>query len=109
MNSNNGNGNGDGNGILKTAGSQARQVSRAVEEQSLNTVVAGFSFAAAIAWMDVVRAIVSQVIPGKNNGLLNSSVVALLTTLLSVVVFMLLQRMSARVVRPAQPVFAVTA
>ena len=106
MNSNNGNGN--GNGLLKTAGSQAMKVTRAVEEQSLNTVVAGFSFAAAIAWMDVVRAIVTQVIPAKN-GLLNSSVVALLTTLLSVVVFMLIQRMSPRVERPAQPVFAVTA
>ena len=87
---------------------QARNVGQAVEEQSLNTIVTGFSFAAALAWMDVVRALVSQVISTQKNGVLNASLTALLTTLLSVVIFLVLSRMSKRVVKPAPAVFAVT-
>jgi hypothetical protein len=30
-------------------------ISRELETQSLNSVVAGFSFAAALSWMDLVR------------------------------------------------------
>jgi archaellum biogenesis ATPase FlaH len=87
---------------------QARNVGQAVEEQSLNTIVTGFSFAAALAWMDVVRALVSQVVSTQKNGVLNASLTALLTTLLSVVIFLVLSRVSKRVVKPAPAVFAVT-
>ena len=98
----------NGNRMIKETQQIVTNTARAVEEQSLNTVVSGFSFAAAIAWMDVVRAMVSQVVSTSKNGVLNASLTALLTTLLSVVVFMVLSRMSKRVVRPSPPMFAVT-
>jgi tetrahydromethanopterin S-methyltransferase subunit C len=88
---------------------QIKKVSAAVEEQSLNTVVAGFSFAAALAWMDVVRSIVSSVVSAQKNGIMNSTLTAIITTLLSVVIFLVVSRLSKRVVKPTPPVFAVTA
>ena len=106
----------NGNGNAPSAGGVMRQgqqivgsAAAAVEEQSLNTVVSGFSFAAAIAWMDVVRALVSRMVSVSKNGVLNASLTALLTTLLSVVVYLVLSRVSKRVVRPTPPIFAVTA
>lgn len=84
-----------------------KSIGRSLETQGLNSLVTGFSFAAAIAWMDVVRAIVSRVISQSKNGVANATVVAVMTTLLSVVVFMILQRVSSRVVAPQQPIYAV--
>ena len=95
--------------MLESAQAEATSVARTVESQSLNTVAAGFSFAAAIAWMDVVRAIVSRVVSSQKNGVMNASITALLTTLLSVVVYMALRRLSPTVRQPGAPVFAVTA
>ena len=95
--------------MLKSAQAEATSVARTVESQSLNSVAAGFSFAAAIAWMDVVRAIVSRVVSSQKNGVMNASITALLTTLLSVVVYMALRRLSPTVRQPGAPVFAVTA
>ena len=60
-----------------------------VESQSLNAVVAGFSFASAVAWMDVVRWIISQVINVNKNGGNYYFLTALLTTILAVVVFVI--------------------
>lgn len=94
---------------LKSAQAEVVSVARTVESQSLNTVVAGFSFAAAIAWMDVVRAIVSRVVSSQKNGVMNASITALLTTLLSVVVYMVFHRVSSTVRQPGAPLFAVTA
>jgi hypothetical protein len=80
-----------------------------VESQALNAVVAGFSFAAAIAWMDVVRFMISMlVVVNKNNP--NYYVLsALFTTLLAVVVYTVVKNV-ARNVTIAQPstVYAVT-
>ena len=98
----------NGNRMIKETQQIVTNTARAVEEQSLNTVVSGFSFAAAIAWMDVVRAMVSNIVPTSKNGVLKASLTAVLTTLLSVVVYMILSRMSKRVVRPSPPMFAVT-
>ena len=95
--------------MMKSAQAEATSVARTVESQSLNSVAAGFSFAAAIAWMDVVRAIVSRVVSTQKNGVMNASITALLTTLLSVVVYMALRRLSPTVRQPGAPVFAVTA
>ena len=95
--------------MMKSAQAEATSVARSVESQSLNSVAAGFSFAAAIAWMDVVRAIVSRVVSSQKNGVMNASITALLTTLLSVVVYMALRRLSPTVRQPGAPVFAVTA
>ena len=95
--------------VMKSAQAEATSVARSVEAQSLNTVAAGFSFAASIAWMDVIRAVVSRVVSTQKNGVMNASITALLTTLLSVVAYIVLSRLSPSVRRPSAPVFAVTA
>lgn len=79
------------------------------EGQALNAVVMGFSFASAIAWMDAVRWIISQVIKVPKNGGSYFLITALLTTLLSIVVYMVLSSISNKVTPPAQTVYAVTA
>jgi energy-converting hydrogenase Eha subunit H len=62
-------------------------VSQELETQSLNAIVAGFSFAAAMSWMDLVR---------------------WFTTLLSIAVYLVISTISTRVSKPAQPVYAIT-
>ena len=83
-------------------------VANELEAQSLNAVVAGFSFAAALSWMDLVRWIVNQVVKVNKNGGMNYTLTALLTTLLSIVVFIVISRLSKKVKKPGQPIFAVT-
>lgn len=83
-------------------------ISRELEAQSLNAVVAGFSFAAALSWMDVVRWTIHQVIKVQKNGGLNYALTALFTTLLSVIVYMVISRISSRVRKPADPVYAIS-
>lgn len=86
------------------------QASQELEAQSLNAIVAGFGFASAIAWMDVVRSLVSRISRQAglaSNGAGQSALIALLTTLLSVVVFMGLKRVSGRVSAPQPVVYAV--
>jgi hypothetical protein len=78
------------------------------ESQALNSVVAGFSFAAALAWMEVVRWSLSKVIDAPKNGASYVFLTAILTTLLSIVVYYILSRVSKRVVEPQPPVYAVT-
>ena len=83
-------------------------VARELESQSLNAVVAGFSFAAALSWMDLVRWLVNQVVKVNKNGGMNYTLTALFTTLLSILVYVGISRVSTKVTKPAQPVFAVT-
>jgi|UniRef100_A0A6C0JIR7 hypothetical protein len=83
-------------------------VSQELETQSLNSIVAGFSFAAAMSWMDVVRWFIQQVIRVPKNGGVQYSLTAILTTLLSIAVYMIISKISTRVSKPAQPVFAIT-
>ena len=87
--------------MLKAVGSQ-------LESQSLNAVVAGFSFASAIAWMDLVRWIISQVVKMPKNGGAYFALTALITTLLSIFVYMVLSTVSKKVSQPIQPMYAVT-
>ena len=80
-----------------------------VESQALNAVVAGFSFAAAIAWMDVVRFLISTlVVINKNNP--NYYVLsALFTTVLAVVVYVVIKNVARNVtISSPQAVYAVT-
>ena len=85
-------------------------ISAHLEAQSLNAVVAGFAFASAIAWMDAVRWIISQVIKAPKNSGTYALLTALLTTLLSIVVFVIIQRISKKAPKKMpQPVYAVTA
>ena len=83
-------------------------VASELESQSLNAIVAGFSFAAALSWVDLVRWLVNQVIKVNKNGGMNYTLTALFTTLLSILVYVSMSRVSTRVQKPAQPLFAVT-
>lgn len=80
-----------------------------VESQSLNSIVAGFSFASAVAWMDVVRWLISQVISINKNGGNYYFLTALATTLLAVLVFVITKAIAVNVeIKQQQPVYAVT-
>ena len=43
-------------------------VSQELSSQTLNSIVAGFSFAAAMSWMDFVRWSITQVVKVPRNG-----------------------------------------
>ena len=93
---------------MSTAAETVTLVARELESQSLNAVVAGFSFAAALSWMDLVRWTVNQVVKVNKNGGMNYTLTALFTTLLSILVYVGMSRISTRVQKPNQPLFAVT-
>ena len=80
----------------------------AVETQSLNAIVAGFSFAAAIAWMDVVRWVIGNLIKLNKSSGTFTLLAAILTTILAVVVFMILKLFKPTLEPPQQAVYAVT-
>ena len=86
----------------------AMLVARELEGQSLNAIVTGFSFAAALSWVDLVRWVVNQVVKVNKNGGMNYTLTALFTTLLSIFVYLAISRVSSKVQRPQQPVFAIT-
>lgn len=80
-----------------------------VESQGVNSLIAGFSFASALAWYGVVQAIIEKYVkagPGVQAHLL----AALLTTLLSIIVFIVMKKLITNVdiKQPDQPIFAVT-
>ena len=81
-----------------------------LEAQSLNMIVMGFTFAAAISWFHAVRSMVEKFI--KTNGSAQSDVVAALaTTFLAIVVFMVIKMVARniKVKEPSDVVYAVTA
>jgi hypothetical protein len=86
----------------------AAQVATELEAQSLNAIVAGFSFAAALSWMDLVRWMTHQVVKVQKNSGMNYAITALITTMLSIIVYMILSRASKRVVKPTAPIYAVS-
>jgi len=81
-----------------------------LEAQSLNSIIAGFSFASAIAWMDVVRWLISQVVQVQKSGGQYYLLSALFTTLLAIVVFMLVKAFvrNVEIKEPGAPLYAVT-
>jgi uncharacterized membrane protein required for colicin V production len=84
-------------------------IATTVQGQALNTVTAGFAFAAALAWYEVVKKVVERLI--KSNGSLQGTVIAaLLTTLLAVLVFFFLKTFvtNVEIKEPGQPAFVVT-
>lgn len=93
---------------MKAAIETVNLVTQELETQSLNAIVAGFSFAAAMSWMDLVRWVINQVIKIPKNGGSQYALTAILTTLLSIVVFMIVSGISTRVSKPATPVYAIT-
>ena len=83
-------------------------VTQELQSQTLNSIVAGFSFAAAMSWMDFVRWTITQIIKVPKNGGSQYVLTALLTTLLSVVIYLIVTAINGRVSKPAQPVYAIT-
>jgi len=81
-----------------------------LQTQSVNSIIAGFSFASAIAWMDVVRWMISQIVQVSKNGGQYYILSALFTTLLAIVVFMAIKALATNVKinEPQQPTYAVT-
>ena len=82
-------------------------IAQDVRTQSLTSIVGGFSFAAAIAWMDAVRWMISQVVKVQKNGGTYYVLTALFTTLLAVVMYTLINMIQPKVKKPDQPTFAV--
>src|SRR5210317_1069122 len=78
------------------------------QNQTLNSIVGGFSFAAAMSWMDFIRWSITQLVRVPKNGGTQYALTAVLTTLLSIIVFMVISRINGRVKKPAQPVYAIT-
>jgi len=83
-------------------------VTQELRSQTLNSIVGGFSFAAAMSWMDFIRWMVTQIIKVPKNSGSQYALTAILTTLISVIVFMIISRINGSVKKPAQPVFAIT-
>lgn len=80
-----------------------------LEAQSFNSLAAGFSFASAIAWMDVVRAIVAMVVSNNRQTPGSLTITAVITTLLSILAFMIISRVSrAPIKQPGQTLYAVS-
>ena len=80
-----------------------------LEAQSLNSIVAGFAFASAVAWMDMTRAIISRVVEVGKNGMQYYFLSALFTTLLSIVVYMAVKALAKNVtIKEPQVAYAVT-
>ena len=81
-----------------------------LEAQSLNSIVAGFSFAAAVAWMDAVRYMISQVVQVSKNGGQYYVLSAIFTTLLSILVYLSIKALitNVQIKEPGSPIYAVT-
>jgi len=58
--------------------------------------------------VDLVRWVVNQVVKVNKNGGMNYTLTAVMTTLLSIVVYLITSRLSTKVNKPTQPIFAVT-
>ena len=93
---------------MKAAMQTVTLVTQELETQSLNAIVAGFSFAAAMSWMDVVRFIINQVIKVPKNGGTPYSLTAVLTTPISIAVYTMLYTVSTRVPKTSKQVYAIT-
>ena len=84
-------------------------IATTVEAQGLNSIIMGFSFASALAWYEVVKSLVAQLIK-RSAGLQGDLIAALLTTLLAVVIYMVIKAFvkNVEIKEPGQVAFAVT-
>ena len=93
---------------MDTVATSVKDISTQFQTQSLTAVVAGFSFASAIAWMEAVRWILSQIVHTPKSGASYVFLTAIFTTLLSIIVYMLISKVNKNVPQPTAPVYAVT-
>lgn len=85
----------------------AQQFIGQFEEQALTSIVGGFSFASAVAWMDFVRYFNSRLVKVEKNGAQYYLLTALVTTVIGILVYMTIKRLKPSIKR-GQPVYAVT-
>ena len=80
-----------------------------IESQGINSLINGFSFASALAWFAVVQAVIEKYVK-TGSGVKAHLIAALLTTLLSIFVFMIAKKFikNVEIKEPGQPLFAVT-
>ena len=83
-------------------------LAKSVEGSSTTAIVAGFSFASAVAWMDFVRFVIDQMVNVKKNGGKYLFITALATTLVAAMVMMII-RLFRKDVKQPQVMYAVTA
>jgi len=81
-----------------------------LETQSLNSVVAGFSFASALGWYAVVKTLVAMTVKAGKDGIQHDLMSAVVTTLLAIIVFLVVKALARniKINEPSQTVFAVT-
>ena len=85
-----------------------RVISSMLEAQSLQALSTGFAFASAMSWVDVSRYVVSRLIPGAKNTGVQYAVTAIMTTLLSILVFIVINQLSRKKIeQPKQPLIAI--
>ena len=84
-------------------------LAKAVEGSSTNAIVAGFSFASAVAWMDFVRFVISKVMMDKKNSGEYYFLTALATSVLAALIYVVMKMVKKDVRKPSDVVYAVTA
>ena len=83
-------------------------IAATVEAQGVNSLLGGLSFAAALSWYGVIQAIIEKYVK-QGPGFQAHVIAALVTTLLSVIVFMLAKKFITNVeIKETSPMFAVT-
>ena len=83
-------------------------IASTVEAQGVNSLLGGLSFAAALSWYGVIQAIIEKYVK-QGPGIQAHVIAALVTTLLSVIVFMLAKKFITNVeIKETSPLFAVT-
>ena len=82
-------------------------VTQELQTQTLNSIVGGFSFAAAMSWMDFVRWTITQIIKVPKNGGAQYAMTAVLTSPLSGVVVLVISRVTGNASKPAKPGVAI--
>jgi hypothetical protein len=84
-------------------------IATTIEAQGLNSLIGGFSFASALAWYGVVQSIIEKYVK-QGPGIQAHVIAALLTTLLSILVFMIAKAFikNVEIKEPGQTMFAVT-
>ena len=83
-------------------------IAATVEAQGVNSLLGGLSFAAALSWYGVIQAIIEKYVK-QGPGIQAHVIAALVTTLLSVIVFMLAKKFITNVeIKETSPMFAVT-
>ena len=87
---------------------QVIEVGSQFETQAVNAIVGGFGFASAIAWMDFTRSVIGTFVQGGKSSPRALATTAAFTTLLSIIVYMIAQRVSKKVSAPGAPTYALT-